>query len=528
MGETASVSNGMVNQVLHANNVRSTQGLAGNQMARPLSITVQDASNGATLWGTGNYVYDGAGNITRAGGNYYLYDHFGRVTEGTAEYVSGSNHKLQRHTYDAFGNMTSMNTVVNGATTVARTIGVSSSTNRLTTSPFAAAYDSAGNLKLYGSQETLFDSQSMLRTTSGVPGAAGSPQIDYYYTADDERIWQHNRSANTSRWTVRGLDQKVLREYTTTGSPTAQTWTFFKDYVYRGSAAIAAVTPSGTTHFGLDHLGSTRVTTNASRAIVHRTDYYPFGEEATALNPETKQYTGHERDYLGGTGTQNANYLDYMHARFYTPIVGRFLSPDPVLNVNRHLQKPQGWNRYAYVENNPINATDPTGREIYLQVHQVVPYIGYHTSIRIEPVDQTRYAHDADFQGGGSNPATGRRFMTLGAGPEDHVLVSRPNRDRDLDLSIKSSVTKIDLKGRDENQVISQLRAADSKYKDNLPYALIPVKAASVQMFGRSVPLLTATYNSNSFVGGLLRAVGLIPPKVKEPVPGFDLPIPIR
>jgi RHS repeat-associated protein len=366
-GYASSISyhpNGMVNQVLHANNVRSTQAIAGNQMARPLSITVQDASTSATLWATGNYVYDGAGNITRAGGNYYLYDPFGRVTEGTAEYVSGSNHKLQRHTYDAFGNMTSMNTVVNGTTTVARTIAVPTSTNRLTTSPFSATYDSAGNLKQYGNQQMSFDSQSMMRTTSGLPVTAGSPQIDYYYTAGDERIWQHNRSANTSRWTVRDLDHKVLREYTTSGSATAQSWTFAKDYVYRGSAAVASVTPlGGTSHFHLDHLGSTRAVTNGSKVVTARTDHYPFGEEATTLTPETKQYTGHERDYLGGTGTQNADYLDYMHARYYTPIVGRFLSVDPVLDMDKTLRQPQKWNRYTYVLNNPMKYSDPDGRE---------------------------------------------------------------------------------------------------------------------------------------------------------------------
>lgn len=41
---------------------------------------------------------------------------------------------------------------------------------------------------------------------------------------------------------------------------------------------------------------------------------------------------------------------------------GRFLSVDPYLDLKRALHKPQGWNRYAYVENNPVSYTDPTGR----------------------------------------------------------------------------------------------------------------------------------------------------------------------
>lgn len=51
-------------------------------------------------------------------------------------------------------------------------------------------------------------------------------------------------------------------------------------------------------------------------------------------------------------------------SRTYASGLGRFLSVDPVLDVKRHLSKPQGWNRYSYVENNPINARDPDGRAI--------------------------------------------------------------------------------------------------------------------------------------------------------------------
>jgi RHS repeat-associated protein len=48
-----------------------------------------------------------------------------------------------------------------------------------------------------------------------------------------------------------------------------------------------------------------------------------------------------------------------MHARYYSPTVGRFVSVDPVLGDPA---RPQTWNRYAYVHNNPINLTDPDGR----------------------------------------------------------------------------------------------------------------------------------------------------------------------
>lgn len=50
-----------------------------------------------------------------------------------------------------------------------------------------------------------------------------------------------------------------------------------------------------------------------------------------------------------------------MHARYYSAAVGRFLSVDPLLDFET-LRQPQSWNRYAYVRNNPMGRTDPTGR----------------------------------------------------------------------------------------------------------------------------------------------------------------------
>jgi RHS repeat-associated protein len=99
------------------------------------------------------------------------------------------------------------------------------------------------------------------------------------------------------------------------------------------------------------------VTTNGSGGTLTTTNYYPFGAEATSATAETKKYTGHERDY-NPDGAQ-----DYMHARYYKGNWGRFLSVDPVLNIEKALKEPQRWNRYAYVENNPINKFDPDGRE---------------------------------------------------------------------------------------------------------------------------------------------------------------------
>ena len=51
-----------------------------------------------------------------------------------------------------------------------------------------------------------------------------------------------------------------------------------------------------------------------------------------------------------------------MHARFCSPGTGRFLSVDPA-EERQALKRPQKWNRYAYVENNPLAFVDPDGEE---------------------------------------------------------------------------------------------------------------------------------------------------------------------
>ncbi|QPJ66754.1 MAG: RHS repeat-associated core domain-containing protein [Candidatus Nitrohelix vancouverensis] len=58
------------------------------------------------------------------------------------------------------------------------------------------------------------------------------------------------------------------------------------------------------------------------------------------------KYTGRENDYATG--------LYYYRARYYDPEVGRFLTEDPMGFA-------AGINFYAYVNNNPINANDPSG-----------------------------------------------------------------------------------------------------------------------------------------------------------------------
>jgi RHS repeat-associated protein len=64
--------------------------------------------------------------------------------------------------------------------------------------------------------------------------------------------------------------------------------------------------------------------------------------------------------------------LDYMHARYYLPYVGRFLSVD---KGRFDPLEPQSWNRYSYTTNAPLNYTDPNGREkLRFELTTAIPF----------------------------------------------------------------------------------------------------------------------------------------------------------
>jgi RHS repeat-associated protein len=90
------------------------------------------------------------------------------------------------------------------------------------------------------------------------------------------------------------------------------------------------------------------------------------------MRTEPMKFTSHERDFNGAINVENTDYLDYMHARYYSPVMGRFLSVDPALNVKRAVLVPGAWNHYSYSLNNPTKYVDPDGKDAV--IFMVAPY----------------------------------------------------------------------------------------------------------------------------------------------------------
>ena len=97
-------------------------------------------------------------------------------------------------------------------------------------------------------------------------------------------------------------------------------------------------------------------TTRSYDAWGKKRQSYPWNssQEPQDASNWTTGYTGYHPDL------EDAGLID-MGARLYDPKIGRFTSTDPV--VARPLSV-QGWSRYLYVENAPLNYVDPTGMEL--------------------------------------------------------------------------------------------------------------------------------------------------------------------
>jgi RHS repeat-associated protein len=102
-------------------------------------------------------------------------------------------------------------------------------------------------------------------------------------------------------------------------------------------------------YYHADGLGSIIALTDATGAVTTRYRYSPFGKTET-IGEDVAQpfrYTGREWDDVTG--------LYFYRARYYSPEIGRFITEDPIgLGAG-------DVNFYAYVGNDPVNRTDPSG-----------------------------------------------------------------------------------------------------------------------------------------------------------------------
>jgi RHS repeat-associated protein len=122
------------------------------------------------------------------------------------------------------------------------------------------------------------------------------------------------------------------------------------------TAELIGGTGSQTHILHSDWLGSARLSTlYAGRSLAYDTAYAPYGENyaGSGSSPADLDFTGQYTDTL-------SELYDFLY-RKYSPGQGRWISPDPAGLSAANLANPQTWNRYIYVENNPLSTIDPLG-----------------------------------------------------------------------------------------------------------------------------------------------------------------------
>jgi len=167
------------------------------------------------------------------------------------------------------------------------------------------------------------------------------------------RDWVNGSTSNTgNHW----VEIQVWGQRSVTYIGNYLEWTgatnTMKKYYYAGATRVAMRQGSSLYYLLGDHLGSTSLVTDPGGVILSATRYDPWGELRAVSGPSQTSY-----GYTGQRAEKGLG-LYFYGARFYDPQLGRWIQPDTIVPGSQGVQ---ALDRYAYVNNNAVRYTDPTG-----------------------------------------------------------------------------------------------------------------------------------------------------------------------
>jgi RHS repeat-associated protein len=301
----------------------------------------------AYTWSTrGSQVQNVGDTVLNQWANYG-YDSFNRLTSRTV--TSGTAQNFT-YSYDRYGNRWSQTATAGSGPQPSYTFNYAN--NQITTAGYA--YDAAGNMTNDANHTYTYDAEGNILAVDG--GSNGQ----YVYDALNRRI-----RAQTSAATYEYLYDYAGRRTSTwlnpsSGNPGSGT----EGRIYWVGQQIAFRAQDGTTYFEhQDYLGTERMRTNYLGQVAWDYVSLPFGDNGTAgdfggigAGQDILSFAGLDID----TTASGAQISGHAQFRNYSPIQGRWLAPDPY-DGSYDLANPQSLNRYAYVLNNPLSFTDPSG-----------------------------------------------------------------------------------------------------------------------------------------------------------------------
>ena len=325
------------------------------------------ASNGNLSGKTGQLTHI-VNNLDRSKDRVFEFDTLGRLRTakgGGATGVQGvTANWTQNYQYDRFGNRQTVTPAGVTANSQAvpsdglQNLSYDQSSNRITTAGYT--YDLAGNL--VRGQDSSGNFQRYEYDAAGrlavVKDDNGTPLLSNYYTSGRGRIASiNNTSTDITIYAWGGA--AVIAEYATSTTNNQATSQWKKSYIYAGSRLLSTITNNGSGGETLefqhpDRLGTKLITNNTANTSFEQSTL-PFG---TALDAETSGTTNQRFTSYDRSAVAN---LDYAVNRSYSPAQSRFTSVDPIGMSATSIGNPQSMNLYAYVQNNPIDYTDPSG-----------------------------------------------------------------------------------------------------------------------------------------------------------------------
>ncbi len=270
------------------------------------------------------YTYPGTGNngrISQMTDNItgeqvsYTYDQLNRLVQA-ASTVTGHT---MTFAYDGFGNLTQQ-----GQTT----LSIDPSTNRINSAGYQ--YNANGNVtQTPGPVSYAYDVANRLVSNGAIYNPRNQRVFDgtylYLYTPEGKLAGKY-----TPAWSVYTSSNAFIQG----GQPN----------VYFGGKLIQEAGQWVMT----DRLGSVRLNLSGARS-----SYQPYGAEVAPTSDQRTKFATYYRDSAG---------LDYAGQRYCSNVTGRFLTADPLGMQAADPKNPTSWNLYAYVNGDPVNFNDPTGR----------------------------------------------------------------------------------------------------------------------------------------------------------------------
>ena len=216
-------------------------------------------------------------------------------------------------------------------------------------------YDANGNLLALTGKAFTYNEKNELARVVRADGVTA----EYAYDPHGQRISKHVTDAP-------GLDARTLF----VGNSVEISGGVTTHFVYLAQRRVALIRGAQTKSVHSDNAGSTAFFTDSGGVKLASIAYRPFGNVAHSDGTvDSRTYSVHPFDEESG--------LYYMRRRYYSPEIGRFLTPDPLVlhQPQKLLGNPKALHPYIYVANDPLNNVDYDGLSFWSVVGAIVGVI---------------------------------------------------------------------------------------------------------------------------------------------------------